>query len=276
LKEDLIYDVGFHNGDDTAYYLHRGFNVLAIEANPLLAAQGQRRFESEIASRRLTILNVGIVKSEGMFSFWVNEENDTWSSSDQALGGRHGTRCHEVKVRGVQFASVLGEYGVPYYLKVDIEGSDALCIRALDRDALPKYVSCELTHDEGVLNGLYTAGYRRFKVLNQTTYTGSVPVFRRDLGARLLRKAYGNLSPVRSLVHRLPQSLRPEKIAFDDFSLRFPYKFNEGCSGPFGEETYGAWYSFEEITRRIARIRRKYQEANVSQERCWYDLHATA
>jgi hypothetical protein len=96
LKEDLIYDVGFHNGDDTAYYLHRGFNVLGIEANPLLAAQGQRRFESEIASRRLTILNVGIAKSEGMFSFWVNEENDTWSSFDQALGCRHGSRCHEV------------------------------------------------------------------------------------------------------------------------------------------------------------------------------------
>jgi FkbM family methyltransferase len=255
--------------------LHRGFDVLAIEANPLLAARGLLRFRSEIASRRLIILNVGIAKAEGVFPFWVNEENDTWSSFDQALGCRHGSRCHELNVRTVPFASLLAEYGVPFYLKVDIEGSDGLCVRALDRDALPRYVSCELTHDEDVLNGLYEAGYRRFKVLNQVTYTESLPVFRGDLGTRLLRKAYRNFSPVRSFTHRLPQSLRPKKIEFDNFSLSVPYKFTDGCSGPFGEDTYGRWYSFEETTRKIAHIRRKYRNADVSQERCWYDLHGT-
>ena len=275
VKENLIYDVGFHNGDDTAYYLHRGFDVLAIEANPLLAAEGQRRFEREIASRRLALMNVGIAESEGMFSFWVNEESDAWSSFDQALGCRHGSRCREVKVWGVQFASILSEYGVPHYLKVDIEGSDALCIRGLNPDALPKYISCELTHDEHVLDGLHAAGYRRFKILNQTTYTASTPVFKRDLGGRILRKAYRSFSPVRSAVHRLPRSLRPKKIEFDDFALRFPYKFSDGSSGPFGEETYGPWHSFEEITRQIARIRGKYAQANIPQERCWYDLHGT-
>ena len=30
----LIYDVGMNNGDDTAYYLRRGFRVIAIEPNP--------------------------------------------------------------------------------------------------------------------------------------------------------------------------------------------------------------------------------------------------
>jgi hypothetical protein len=34
----LIYDVGMNNGDDTAYYLRRGFRVLAIEANLDLVA----------------------------------------------------------------------------------------------------------------------------------------------------------------------------------------------------------------------------------------------
>ena len=36
MEKNLIYDVGMSNGDDTAYYLHRGFRVVAIEANPLL------------------------------------------------------------------------------------------------------------------------------------------------------------------------------------------------------------------------------------------------
>ena len=32
----VIFDLGMHNGDDTAFYLSRGFNVVALEANPAL------------------------------------------------------------------------------------------------------------------------------------------------------------------------------------------------------------------------------------------------
>ena len=38
-EQDLIYDVGMHNGDDTAYYLHKGFRVIAIDANPAMVTR---------------------------------------------------------------------------------------------------------------------------------------------------------------------------------------------------------------------------------------------
>src|SRR5262249_5480686 len=44
----LIYDVGMNNGDDTAYYLRRGFRVVAIEPNPALVATACERFRREI------------------------------------------------------------------------------------------------------------------------------------------------------------------------------------------------------------------------------------
>jgi hypothetical protein len=56
---DLIYDIGMHNGNDTAYYLFRGFRVVGVEANPLLVEQVRERFAAEIASNRLTVLNTG-------------------------------------------------------------------------------------------------------------------------------------------------------------------------------------------------------------------------
>ena len=34
---DLIYDIGQHTGEDTAFYLGKGFRVVAVEANPTLA-----------------------------------------------------------------------------------------------------------------------------------------------------------------------------------------------------------------------------------------------
>jgi hypothetical protein len=57
LKYDpqLIYDVGMNNGDDTAYYLQRGFRVLAIEANSDLVANAATRFAREIGTRRLML-----------------------------------------------------------------------------------------------------------------------------------------------------------------------------------------------------------------------------
>jgi hypothetical protein len=41
---DLIYDVGFHHGEDTAFYLKKGFRVAAFEAHPRLAGKGRLGF----------------------------------------------------------------------------------------------------------------------------------------------------------------------------------------------------------------------------------------
>lgn len=51
----LVFDVGLHNGSDTAYYLHRGYDVVAVEANPRFCALAERRFAPEIAAGRLEI-----------------------------------------------------------------------------------------------------------------------------------------------------------------------------------------------------------------------------
>ena len=55
-----IYDVGMHNGDDTAYYLAKGAHVVAIEANPDLCALAEERFKKEIGQKFLEILNCAV------------------------------------------------------------------------------------------------------------------------------------------------------------------------------------------------------------------------
>ena len=52
-RDDLIIDIGTNNGDDTAYYLEKGFNVVAVEANPSLCATLASRFAAEIRDGRL-------------------------------------------------------------------------------------------------------------------------------------------------------------------------------------------------------------------------------
>jgi FkbM family methyltransferase len=126
VHQDLIYDVGMNNGDDTAYYLRRGFRVVAIEADPRLAKSTAERFGTQISSGQLRILNIGIAAEEGELPFWICETHSEWSSFDRKNASRYGCSHHEVMVPCRRFASVLEEFGVPYYLKVDIEGNDIL------------------------------------------------------------------------------------------------------------------------------------------------------
>lgn len=56
-RSDLIYDIGLLDGEDTTYYLFRGYNVVAVDANSLMVEQARLRFAGAIESKRLTLLN---------------------------------------------------------------------------------------------------------------------------------------------------------------------------------------------------------------------------
>jgi FkbM family methyltransferase len=60
----LVYDVGMFNGDDTAYYLKKGFRVVGSEANPHLIPQLTERFSTDIEQKRLVVENVAVAESK--------------------------------------------------------------------------------------------------------------------------------------------------------------------------------------------------------------------
>jgi FkbM family methyltransferase len=270
MPHDLIIDVGAHNGDDTGYYLQKGFQVVAVEANPILAEQIAGRFPDAVCNGRLTVLNIGIAEQTGELLFWVNDDQSRWSSLDRDLAGRHGSRCHSVVVPCLPLASIIREHGVPYYLKIDIEGYDRICLDSLKVGQCPRYLSCELTHGDGLIEQLHDLGYRRFTLVNQSTYTDAIPVFDDQISYRVLRKLCVCVPAVKRL---LPDGVRSD---FDTFTLQRGYRFPEGSSGPFGEETYGPWRGKDEIVRRYDHIRSRFLRAAVPLEHCWYDVHARA
>ena len=75
----LVVDIGCHRGDDTAYYLAKGFAVLAVEANPALVDVCRARFAAELADGRLALHHVCISDTVEPVTFHVNA-NDGWSS----------------------------------------------------------------------------------------------------------------------------------------------------------------------------------------------------
>src|ERR1700728_3852300 len=124
MKAKTVFDVGMNNGNDTAYYLHRGYDVVAIEASPHLVDLVRPRFAKELQNGRLKILNVGIADVEGTIPFWICDSHSEWSSFNRNVAARDNSVHHEILVSTRRFNSIIEEYGVPYYLKVDIEGND--------------------------------------------------------------------------------------------------------------------------------------------------------
>lgn len=125
-NDNLIYDVGLHNGDDTAYYLNKGYRVIAIEADPVQADIAKGKFKEYVDREQLLILNIGVAAEEGEFDFYINEIQPEWNSFDLSIASRDGLPYHAIKIETRPFDSIIKKNGVPYYLKVDIEGNDYL------------------------------------------------------------------------------------------------------------------------------------------------------
>jgi FkbM family methyltransferase len=174
--QDLIYDVGAHLGEDSQHYLAKGFKVVAVEANPDLASHLRKRFAAEMADGRFKLVECVIAEQTGYQTFYVNETTSVWGTAYPqwaARNARLGSDSRVSRLPSRPFAEVMKEFGVPYYLKIDVEGADLLCLDGLRSfDNRPRYVSIEsekiswkrLLHEFDELERL---GYRRFKVINQ-------------------------------------------------------------------------------------------------------------
>ena len=256
VHDDLIYDVGLHDGSDTAYYLALGFRVLAIEANSSLAEAARQRFSAEIADGRLELLNVGIAAQRGIARFWICDDHDEWSSFERAVASRNGCAHHAVDVPTVPFGELLARHGIPHYCKIDIEGSDHLCLEAMRPGFAPAYVSMELMRSTRVdpLAMLCELGYRRFKIIDQLRFCTVEPRVYRWLRAP---------APV-ARAARAGNSLRAR-------TSHHGWRFAAGSSGAIGPATPGRWLDASSVQGLW-----RWLDAHVEQDNLleWFDLHA--
>jgi FkbM family methyltransferase len=237
----VIVDIGLHRGDDAEFYLKKGFRVVGVEANPAHIEHCRARFASQIQQGQIQLVHAAISDVNGEATFYVNLDKDDWSSTDPRYGARAGSRHETITVPAITIENLLTAHvggADVYYLKSDIEGGDIHVLSGLLRTpSRPRYLSVE-AHDPGYLAYLYVLGYRRFKLVNQ------------------------------NLNWRIQQQDPPKEGRLVE------HTFGEHSSGPFGEETTGAWMPYERVVELDAILRRTWAlEPTLSN--AWYDIHAT-
>lgn len=266
---DLIFDIGMNNGDDAAYYLHKGYRVVAVEADPTLVDKARDRFAAQVHDGQLGLVNVGIAPERGVASFWICDAQSQWNSFDRALASRRGLAHHAIDVRCCPFRDLLEQFGVPMYLKVDIEGHDHYCVADLRPDDLPSYVSLEITQVE-MLFALRDLGYTGFKVISQDDHSQlAVDLFSAKALLKRRLRPYPAVRRMAELAWRARKQIAPSRAPIE----RSTWQFMEGSSGPFGEDTAGHWQSCDEAV--YTWVTYQLGHTKYGKPHPWHDVHAT-
>ncbi len=164
----LIFDLGMHRALDTKFYLAKGFKVVALEANPDMVDAAAQTHKSSAENGNLIIVDRALWSAnDETVSFYVNPTKDDWSSLFKGWAEKGGHTAKEIQVSTITLPRLFDLYGVPYFIKCDIEGADELFVRQLLADVRrPDFVSIEAVSLEA-LAMLFSAGYDRIQIVNQ-------------------------------------------------------------------------------------------------------------
>ncbi len=228
---DLIFDVGCNNGDDTDFYLRKGFRVVAIDADRDLCHQVSRRFAAEITTGRCEVIYGAVGERTGdLVDFYVCDRPD-WNTCDPAFVERNekaGVAYRTVSVPTINVAELMEARGVPYYLKIDVEGADTIPLKTMvGRKVVPAYTSVEIAQHD------LAEGLEQIRLLKSLGYTG-FNFFNQGM---------------RGLIRAPNPALEGKYADFDAKTV---------TTGLFGKELGGRWMDLAAAERRFAGIHERY------------------
>jgi FkbM family methyltransferase len=281
----LIFDIGMHAAEDTSYYLKKGFRVVAVDADFRLIERAHKEHAEAVLDGRLILLHCAVAAEEGSIAFHLSNHT-IWNSLKKEISDRNGLHQETVTVPCRRLVTLMQEYGVPFYCKIDVEGYDAVCLATLEGSSkLPQFISVETEciaedhrlDDEGVLQTLdllRKLGYSRFKLVDQRSlailspsgpdvYRARPPLWERVFKRIKLRDYgfYNGAQFVRENRQRL------SRLHNNDFPF--------GATGPFGDDLEGNWIDYGMARKTLLRHRQNYfripREQNYS---FWCDWHA--
>lgn len=166
LVAGLIFDFGLHKGYDSAFYLKKAFRVVGLEAVPSLCRAAGARLDQ--FGDRMTIVNKALSSNAGeKVTFYSVPDKDDWGSLQEGNAGKGVYQSVAFQVDTTDLTELFNAYGVPYYIKCDLEGADRVFVAQLLKDGRrPTFVSVEINHEDDI-DVLLKCGYEVGQIVNQ-------------------------------------------------------------------------------------------------------------
>lgn len=145
----LVFDVGAHAGDRTHCFRKLGARVISVEPQYVFATFLKM---DNLLCPRVTVLTNVVSEVNGPMTLQVNSQNPTVSTLSSAFIQAANERGNEwqgqtwdrsIPVYSVTLDFLITTYGVPDFIKIDVEGAELAVLRGLTH-AVPA-ISFEFT-----------------------------------------------------------------------------------------------------------------------------------
>ena len=135
---DLVFDIGAHVGDRVAAFRRLGARVVAVEPQPALGRVLKVLYWRD---RSVVIARSAVGRLPGTTSLMINVDNPTISTASQdfmrAADGARGWEgqawTKSISVPVTTLDALIGEHGLPAFIKIDVEGFEAEALGGLSQ-----------------------------------------------------------------------------------------------------------------------------------------------
>jgi FkbM family methyltransferase len=133
---DLVFDIGAHVGDRVASFRRLGARIVAVEPQPAMVKVLRLFYGRRID---VTIEPVAVGRSAGATSLMINADNPTVSTASRefvsaardAPGWEAQRWIKSVPVPVTTLDALIGKYGAPVFIKIDVEGFEEEALQGL-------------------------------------------------------------------------------------------------------------------------------------------------
>jgi FkbM family methyltransferase len=121
---NLIFDIGANGGKTVSEFILVADKVVCFEPNPTLANSLRSRF----ANNSVIVDERGVSNKNGTQTFKISNADtistlsDDWINNSRFTGGYNWD--NHIQIETTTLNSIIDEYGIPDYIKIDVEGHE--------------------------------------------------------------------------------------------------------------------------------------------------------
>jgi FkbM family methyltransferase len=135
--DTLVFDIGSNTGEKTAAFLSLGARVVAVEPNSSCTNYLLTRYREAVQTQRLCVECVAVAATNGELNLSVIDPDSGMCSAEpnfvlyaRTIGYTGG---EPITANAVTLDHLTKQYGLPDFIKIDVEGMDAEVLKGLSK-----------------------------------------------------------------------------------------------------------------------------------------------